>query len=241
MQNSSKDKQIKNNLGDFKKISPSDIPDNLKDYNVFFLSNKTFADLKKDTVLDAIKSPSEWFYFFMTCFLGYYKEMIDEILNYAEGELKFPIGYEYLEKYLADYKIEYTGISKNYYGVKSIDGLHEVNHNNDTISIFYNQELSEEEIRFTIAHELFHCCQYIDRTFKSMIDDLIAAYEPHSSNIVRTLLEETTDYAAAMYLMPAEPFYKKFIETKNIYEVSNYFKVPFGAAVCRLKLYEKFI
>lgn len=236
MQNFS-NKQIKNNFKGFKKITPRDIPQNPNDYNSFFLLKLNLKNFKKNSLFKTPDRPSDYYYFFLLYFVKYYKKMATKILSCAKGELKFPIGFGYLETYLTGYKFKYIGFPENNPDLNGINGFYQVD--GDTVYIFYNQTLSQEHIRFTIAHELFHVCQLIDPFFNLMIDGFMINCKPHF-DIVYTLVEKVTDFAAAVYLAPPEHFYKKFQEIKNIYEVSNYFKIPIEITVY-LKEYEKFI
>ena len=196
------------------------------------LFKSNFNIFKKVSPYDGLEL---FFYykFFLHYFTDYHEGTIADILSGAKDELKFPIDYKYLEACFPGYKFKYIGLPKNESIFNGVDGLHRIN--GDTYYVFYNQELSQEYIRYTKVHELIHFYQLKDRHFIKAMNGLVELCGLHDF-VVSDLLEKATDFAAAIYLMPAEQFYKKLIETKNIYEVSNYFKVPMEAVMCRLKV-----
>lgn len=203
-------KPIKNKLPAFTRVSPYEIPKYYR--NIYFQCLNLFID--------------------------YDRKLISSIFNRVEGGLKFPITYRYIEDYLTGYRFVYIPFNKREVDINTLAGFYQVD--NDTVYIFYDQDLSQERIRFTIAHEIFHFCQSIDPYFKKLIDYLIQN-NILNLNVIYTLLEKATDKAAAAYLMPSKHFYKKYQETQDIYEVSNYFKVSVETATYRLKECGQFI
>lgn len=88
MQNFS-NKKIKNDLKDFKKISPSDLP----------------------------ALPRCYYYVLILYFIDHYRKMIADIFSRAKDKLKLPMSIKHLEKYLTGYKFTYIGFPENGSGI----------------------------------------------------------------------------------------------------------------------------
>ncbi len=167
------------------------------------LSTKTKSEYSGFKKIDPVELPPLLRYYYHTyilCLILFCKKMVDDILSDAESDIKLPIDIKHFEKYFTGFKFVYEPLPeiKNIYGYCKQDG--------DTVYILYNPNLNEAQIKFTIAHELFHFYQDNDLDMREIFNDLLRLCHSneYAENVARSLIEEATDIAAFIFLMPPE-------------------------------------
>lgn len=156
-------------------------------------------------------------------FINYNKNLINEILR-KEKKISIPVNVSHIEGYLSGYKFKYIPFNPKKFDTPKLYGFFDYCKENNEVSIFFNISLSQEAIRHTITHELFHFIQFIDIEFQSNLNELINRSLLHR-DVICLLLEETTDMATAIYLMPEKYFYSKYNKNSNIKKIAKVFNV----------------
>lgn len=162
--------------------------------------------------------------------VSHQEDLINDILSTGSEPTEFPTDTCLIENYLTGFKFEYIGFCDET-GIK--DGWWEIE-NNNLVKIFYNQNAPETRQRFTKIHELIHFLQFLDKTFKDLLDQAVLI-SSLPSDVIAKLIEKATDKAAAMYLMPCQYVAEKWQKNKNSLLLSKYFQVSQQSAEYRLK------
>lgn len=147
---------------------------------------------------------------------GYFKKVIDDIIQLNGGAIQLPMQPAYIERYLSGYTFEYRPFCNITEYKPGTEGFWQIDPKDSShVIVYYNRSPSSKRERFTQVHELFHFIQSRDPYFLSFMDELILDTELPEKLIVK-LLERTTDRAAAMFLMPNQYFIKKFEEIQAV-------------------------
>lgn len=102
----------------------------------------------------------------------------------------------------------------------------------DDLMILYSENLAENEWRFTLAHELAHCCLHMDvdsscHVELQMSGDILGNFSGELEYFNRRKEQEADDFAREL-LMPEQQliFLLKNTENPNLKILSDYFLVP---------------
>jgi hypothetical protein len=160
-------------------------------------------------------------------------ELTDSIIRDSGGKITMPMETIYLENYLSGYNFEYIPFNNVSCGIPQKEGLYRIN--KQTIRIFYNtNNCNIKRQRYSKVHELWHVCQLFDLEFREAIDYLMEKTNFPPELIVE-LIEKSANKATAIYLMPNDYFIRKYNETQNIRELSDYFQVSIPSIMYRMK------
>lgn len=146
--------------------------------------------------------------------VGYFKSIVDSVIENAGGSVALPMQPLYLERYLSGFTFEYRSFCNLFEFTRQTEGFWKIDPENPThVIIFYNRCASHKRQRYTKVHELLHFTQTVDDKFLTFFDELILNTTLPESVVVK-LLERLTERATAMYLMPNDFFIKKYQEIK---------------------------
>jgi hypothetical protein len=155
-----------------------------------------------------------YYHAYILCLIFCCKDMIDGIFSNAESDIELPIDIKHLEKYFAGFEFVYvppptTGSINGHY---TRDG--------DIVYVFYNPNLSEAQIKFTKAHELFHFYQDYDMDMRRIFNELFehCKSDEYAENVARSLNEEAADIGAFLFLMPPEYYDKNSQQINNTFQ-----------------------
>ena len=163
------------------------------------------------------------------------KDLIDSVIQNSGGKITFPMETIYLENYLDGYNFNYVPFNNILAKMMNTEGYFEIDKiNRQNITIFYNTNCQSKKQRFTKIHEIMHFCQYLDLEFLAVVDDLFDN-QNFPAELIYKLVDKSADKATAIYLMPNDYFIKKYQETQNVQELSDYFQVSVPSIMYRLK------
>jgi hypothetical protein len=161
-------------------------------------------------------------------------ELIDDMIYNSGRGIAMPMDTACLERYLSGYRFEYIPFNNVVCHMPNIEGFFEIDKEDGrTIRIYYNTNCNAKRQRYSRTHELWHVCQMLDMKFLDMIDNLLRSDFPPA--LIHKLMEKSADKATAIYLMPNHYFVRKFGETQNLQELSDYFQVSVPSIMYRMK------
>ena len=130
---------------------------------------------------------------------------------------------------ISEIPLDFTEIEK-ILGYRSGDVLGAIFAKNDSLGIFYRQGDSLNRIRFTLAHEIAHCCIHADTLEKSHIE-LRSALEATSPK------EYDANVFAGKLLMPESTLrdiHSRYLIAPPLSNISQVFKVSTNVMAARL-------
>lgn len=175
------------------------------------------------------------FYGFLNRLQDYYKGLTREMLAHNKSNPVYPVPLRFIEEYLVGFRFVYIGFDNIKEGIPHIEGFWRfINEKEGIVGIAYNTNVCPERQKFTIIHELFHFCQYIDPKIQDFLDKIIAnSILPNE--ITSKLLDKSADKATSMYLMPEEEVIIKNRELNDKKSLAKFFGVSLGCLLYRLK------
>jgi hypothetical protein len=175
------------------------------------------------------------FYGFLNRLVDYYWGLIKEILLKNNPNPVYPVPLRFIEEYLVGFKFVYIGFDNIKEGIPQIEGFWRfIDKEKGIVGIAYNTNVCPERQKFTIIHELFHFCQYIDPKVQDFLDKIIAnSILPNE--ITAKLLDKSADKATSMYLMPEEEVIIKNQEFNDRKNLAKFFGVSLDCLLYRLK------
>lgn len=146
--------------------------------------------------------------------VGYFKAVVDSIIEKSGGSITLPMQPLYLEHYLSGFTFEYRTFCNLFEFTRETEGFWRIDPERPThVTIFYNRCASRNRQRYTQVHELLHFVQTVDDKFLTFLDELILNSTLPEGVVVK-LLERLTERATAMYLMPNDFFIRKYHEIR---------------------------
>lgn len=181
--------------------------------------------------------------------VGLSLSIIEDIYNQYPESLTLPLGSEPIENYLSGFEIQFVPIEKagdwdkfphfchplsdGIVSPRFVEGFWHLDDTKRIVFIFFRTSSAPGRQRFTVIHELFHACQYLDPLFRTKLDHI---YETSSlpKEAIIYLLERATDKATANYLMPAQIFQEHYSHEKDITRLSKLYGVSQASVKIRV-------